>query len=480
MVDELASLANGHGTGHRYVTVLTAGFVVKLLPGTVNRGRTCQINQIIVGRQRATTFDIKVLCKPESIERKLRSIFHVYIYCRLQEGNRCHTVIKGDCRGIRRCFAVIDCRKNASPDLRATRNVDFGTVGHRFIICQPDDVHIATIDINLARSFCRTRLKRQNIALIVIRIFVINVFKLNVSGVNSYATAHRRTVRGSVDVLYMRTMGIDRYISTYGTHDGTVYLRNFIARGIRSSVPTPKVLKSIDGYIAVDFIMLGISRLRCKPVARSDNGPVVIHAQRSIGVLVLLGTRNDMQVASDDRFIGKLLGAANLVRPTRANVKRHVAAHLATVGALNGGRCGGVRIVIDQCRVTANVHVCSILAVAARTVAHHATGIQVVAALHGNITADLKISVARNRALIGATDDVVQPAGTDRVNRTRTGDHHMRAFDCLLVAAAIERLIDIDRAILRELGIETVAVELTATSHFDVIERACTSEHAAV
>ena len=89
-------------------------------------------------------------------------------------------------------------------------------------------------------------------------------------------------------------MGIDGYISTYGAHDGTVYLGNLIARGIRPSVPTPEVLKSIDGYIAVNFIMLSFSRHRCESIASAGDRPVAIHAQCTIGILVLFSARNDV------------------------------------------------------------------------------------------------------------------------------------------------------------------------------------------
>ena len=91
---------------------------------------------------------------------------------------------------------------------------------------------------------------------------------------------------------------------------------------------------------------------------------------------------------------------ANFIYPTRANIKRHVAAHLATVSAFDSRRNIGVAIVVNKRGVTTYINSRRAVSIATRAIAAHATGINVITASHAKVTADLKIGVMLDGPLI--------------------------------------------------------------------------------
>ena len=147
-----------------------------------------------------------------------------------------------------------------------------------------------------------------------------------------------------------------------------------------------------------------------------------------------------MQITANDGFLQRLLRTDNARYTACTNIQRDIALHFAAVCAFNCRRRGGtIFVVINQRSIAADIDIGHIPAVAAGSVALHAAGVQVVAALHFNITRDLQIGISLNGALIGTADHIVQTAIRSRIDIAVCRNHHMGAGNIGLVAAAVER-----------------------------------------
>ena len=114
-----------------------------------------------------------------------------------------------------------------------------------------------------------------------------------------------------------------------------------------------------------------------------------------------------MQITANDGFLQRLLRTDNARYTACTNIQRDIALHFAAVCAFNCRRRGTTFVVINQRSIAADIDIGHIPAVAAGSVALHAAGVQVVAALHFNITRDLQIGISLNGALIGTADHIM-------------------------------------------------------------------------
>ena len=147
-----------------------------------------------------------------------------------------------------------------------------------------------------------------------------------------------------------------------------------------------------------------------------------------------------MQITANDGFIDRFLRTDNARYTACTNIQSNIPLHFAAVCAFNCRRrgIGTIFVVINQRSIAADIDIGHIPAVAAGSVALHAAGVQVVAALHFNITRDFQIGIAINIALIRAADHIVQTAGRGRVDIAAGGNHYISAVHCGFVAAAVE------------------------------------------
>ena len=108
--------------------------------------------------------------------------------------------------------------------------------------------------------------------------------------------------------------------------------------------------------------------------------------------------------------------------------------------------------------------------VAARPIAPDAARRDMVAALELDVAADLQIGAALDRTLIRPADHVVCAAGRILVDRSARREHHIRAVHVMPVSAAVERLTQLDLAVLCEDRPLSVAIEPCA-NHLHVFKR---------
>ena len=193
-----------------------------------------------------------------------------------------------------------------------------------------------------------------------------------------------RANMGAVDINGNRSANV-RFLRTFNKRDIIGYRSTFI--------PAPNILVSIDNDIAIDLINSIWDHLSC-----ANYWPIAIKTKRFVGVFISTAARNNMNVAFNRRRVTKM--TANFIYPTRANIKRHVAAHLATVSAFDSRRNFGVGIVVNKRGVTTYINSRKAVSIAARPIAAHATGINVITASHAKVTADLKIGVMLDGPLI--------------------------------------------------------------------------------
>ena len=183
-----------------------------------------------------------------------------------------------------------------------------------------------------------------------------------------------------------------------------------------------------------------------------------------------------MQITANDGFLQRLLRTDNARYTACTNIQSNIPLHFAAVCAFNCRRRGTTFVVINQRSIAADIDIGHIPAVAAAAIAFHTARVQVVAALHLNITRDFQIGIAHNIALIRAADHIVQTAGRGRVDITACRNHHIGAVYRCLVTAAVERFAQMDLTVFGENRPVTVA-EQSAAGHIDIIKGAVTGQN---
>ena len=166
-----------------------------------------------------------------------------------------------------------------------------------------------------------------------------------------------------------------------------------------------------------------------------------------------------MQITANDGFIDRFLRTDNARYTACTNIQRDISLHFAAVCAFNCRSRGidTIFVVINQRSIAADIDIGHIPAIAAAAIALHTAGVQVVAALHLNITRDFQIGIAHNIALIRAADHIVQTTRRGRVDIAAGGNHYISAVYCCFVTAAVERFVQMDLTVFGENRPVTVA-----------------------